>query len=40
MTYQERLEKYEAEKALLQFQPLTASDYEEKIKILIKKWRI
>lgn len=40
MTYNERLHKYEQDKAKLQMQPLTEKEYEQAIKKLADKWRI
>ncbi len=40
MTYNERLLKYEQEKAKLRLQPLSDKEYERKIKELADKWRI
>lgn len=40
MLYQERLYKYEQEKAKLRMQNLTEKEYEQAIKALADKWRI
>lgn len=40
MLYQERLHKYEQEKAKLRMQNLTEKEYEQAIKVLADKWRI
>lgn len=40
MTYQERLNGYERDKAKLRQQPLTDKEYEKEIRRLADKWRI
>ena len=40
MTYNERLYKYEQEKAKLRMQPLSDKEYQIAIKKLADKWRI
>lgn len=40
MTYNERLHKYEQEKAKLQLQNLTEKEYELAIRKLANKWKI
>lgn len=40
MTYQERLRKYEQEKAKLVQQCLTAEEYQKAIKKIADKWRL
>lgn len=40
MSYQDRLQRYEQEKAKLRMQPLTDREYEQAIKRLADKWRI
>ena len=40
MCYEERLQRYEQEKAKLRMQPLTNKEYEEAIKKLVDKWRL
>ena len=40
MTYNERLHKYEQEKAKLRMQNLTDKEYEQAVKKAADKWRI
>lgn len=40
MSYQERLHKYEQEKAKLRMQPLSDKEYQIAIKKLADKWRV
>lgn len=40
MTYNERLLKYEQEKAKLRQQPLTDKEYEQAVKAAADKWRV
>lgn len=40
MTYNDRLRKYEQEKAKLRMLPLSDKEYEREIKKLADKWRI
>ena len=40
LTYDERLRRYEQEKARLMMQPLTDREYMQKIKELADKWGI
>ena len=40
MSYQDRLQSYEQEKAKLRQQPLSDREYEQAIKRLADKWRI
>lgn len=40
MSYQDRLQHYEQEKAKLRQQPLSDREYERAIKRLADKWRI
>ncbi len=40
MSYKDRLQRYEQEKAKLRMQPLSDREYEQAIKRLADKWRI
>lgn len=40
MTYNERLHRYEQEKAKLRMQPLSDKEYEQAVKKAADKWRI
>lgn len=40
LTYEERLQRYEQEKRLLQQQNLTSYEYMQTIKRLADKWRV
>ncbi len=40
MSYQERLQNYEKDKAKLRLQPLSDKEYEKEIIKLVNKWKI